>query len=176
MKNLIALAAMAAIVSGCQTRIMAEKRPEIVVPLQEVVSVNGQEQVVTTGAIRASGGWQASARSPLWAREELRGLAISVETNGVVKLSLDSYERDLSTNAVEMAHNLVSDFAVLAEKAAAAYATCGASVAADSFGSAARKAIARYVANGGSSERACVSCSDGECTITDGSVTETVSY
>ena len=180
MKKLIIIAALAAVVAGCQTRITAEKHPEQLLPIQEVVDVNGSQQVITTSAVRASGGWYATARSPLWATEELRGLSIGVHTNGSVTLGLDAYQRDLSTNAVTLAHNLVTDFAELAEKAAAAYATCGASLAAGKVAAISakgkaslQKAMASYILKGGKSGNATVTCENGNCTFSDGTVTET---
>ena len=180
MKRIIIIAALAAVVAGCQTRITAEKHPEQLLPIQKVVEVNGSQQVITTDAVRASGGWYATARSPLWATEELRGLSIGVHTNGSVTLGLDAYQRDLSTNAVTLAHNLVVDFAELAEKAAAAYATCGASLASGKVaaisakGKASRqKAMASYILKGGKSGNATVTCENGNCTFSDGTVTET---
>ena len=186
MKKMIVVAALAAL-AGCQTRITAEKNPEKIVPIQQVVTVNGQEQVITTDAIRASGGWYATARSPLWAAEAIRGLEIGVETNGAVRMAVADYSRDLSTNAVTMAHNLVEDFGILAEKAIAAYASCGVSIlAAKGEASAAKtsaraaaevkKAIASYIVKGGSAQNATVTCKDGSCMFTDGTVTEVVQY
>lgn len=176
-------AALALLSAGCQTRITAEKNPEQLMPIQKVVTVDGKEQIITTDAIRASGGWYATARSPLWATEELRGLQIGVATNGTVSLALDAYNRDLSTNAVTMAHNLVTDFALLAEKAAAAYATCGASLAAGKVAeigakgkASIQKAMASYILKGGSAQNANVTCADGSCTFSDGVVTEVVNY
>lgn len=176
MVRVVVIAALAAAVAGCQTRVTAEKRPETVVPIEEVVTVNGEQRVIVRDVVRASGGWYASARSPLWASEAIRGLEIGVETNGTVRLTVADYSRDLSTNAVEMAHNLVADFAVLAEKAAAAYASAGATVAAGQASGSLKRAIAAYVARGGDASVATVSCADGACTITDGSVTESVQY
>lgn len=173
MKKLIIVAALAAVAVGCQTRITAEKHPEQLLPIQQVVEVNGSQQVITTDAVRASGGWYATARSPLWATEELRGLSIGVQTNGSVTLGLDAYQRDLSTNAVTLAHNLVTDFAELAEKAAAAYATCGATLAASSGKKALQKAMASYILKGGKAGNAQVTCENGNCTFSDGNVTET---
>ena len=171
MKMALCLAALA-VATGCQTRITAEKNPEQLMPIQKVVTVDGKEQIITTDAIRASGGWYATARSPLWATEELRGLQIGVATNGTVSLALDAYNRDLSTNAVTMAHNLVTDFALLAEKAAAAYATCGASLAASAGKKAVQKAIAKYIARGGSADAAKVRAEGGNLVFSDGLVTE----
>ena len=36
-----------------------------------------------------------------------------------------------------------------------------------------RQAIARYIGKGGSAKNATVTCKDGTCSITDGTVTET---
>lgn len=182
--NKIIIAAFVIVAAcGCQTRITAEKNPEQVVRIQKVVTVDGKEQIITTDAIRASGGWYATARSPLWATEELRGLNIGVATNGTVSLALDAYNRDLSTNAVTMAHNLITDFALLAEKAAAAYATCGASLAAGKVAeigakgkASMQKAMASYILKGGNAGNASVTCENGQCTFSDGIVTEVANY
>ena len=46
--TMIALAACAAAMTGCQTRITWEKNPETAMPVQEVVEVNGVQQLATT--------------------------------------------------------------------------------------------------------------------------------
>ena len=180
MKKLIIIAALAASFCGCQTRITAEKNAEVAHPIEKVVEVDGTNRVITTGYMVTSGGWYATARSPLWADEAIKGLEIGVHTNGSVTLSLADYHRDLSTNAVTLAHNLVVDFATLAEKAAAAYATCGASLAAGKVATitakgkaSLQKAMASYILKGGSAGDATVTCEGGNCTFTDGNVTET---
>ena len=117
---LVVFCGVLAVVCGCQTRITATKNPETAVPIYAAAK-DGAPYI--RGYQVLSGGWEATARSPLWADEAIKGLSIGVATNGTVTLSIDDYSRDLSTNAVTMAHNLVSDFALLAEKAAAAYAT-----------------------------------------------------
>lgn len=187
MKKMMIVAALAACATGCQTRITAEKNPETVVPIEDVVTVNGEQRVIVRDVVRASGGWYATARSPLWAKEELRGLSIGVATNGTVTLGLDAYDRDLSTNAVVMAHQLVEDFGILAEKAIAAYASCGVSIIGSKAAASAgktdaraaaevKRAIASYILKGGSAQNASVTCKDGSCMFTDGVVTEVVSY
>ena len=72
--------------AGCQTRITAEKFAEVAHPIQAVVQTNGVDVVITTGYMVTSGGWYATARSPLYAKEELRGLNIGVSTNGTVSM------------------------------------------------------------------------------------------
>lgn len=163
---LVVFCGVLAAVCGCQTRITATKNPETAVPIYATAK-DGIPYI--RGYQVLSGGWEATARSPLWADEAIKGLSIGVATNGTVTLSIDDYSRDLSTNAVVLAHNLVSDFAVLAEKAAAAYATAGASVAAAGV----KRAIAAYILKGGSAANAKVTCENGACTFSDGLVTET---
>lgn len=176
MKNLVFIsesvlcAAALVAVSGCQTRITAEKNPEQIVAIQKVVTVDGREQVITTDAIRASGGWYATARSPLWATEELRGLSISVGTNGTVSLSLDAYDRDLSTNAVVVTKTLVDGAIMLTEKVAAAMVTSGGSVAAEGAKTAISALVAKYISAGGNADNAVITCENGNCTISDGLV------
>lgn len=173
MCKILALAAFTIVwAAGCQTRITAEKYPEVVTPIQEVVTVNGKKQVITKDALKSSGGWRATARSPLWATEDLKGLNIGVATNGTVTMSLDAYSRDLSTNAVTMAHNLVTDFALLAEKVVEAYVTAGGSAVVGGTKTALEKAIANYIAKGGNAKNATITFANGNGTITDGIVTE----
>ena len=165
----LCLCVMLVALCGCQTRITATKNPETAVPIYAAAK-DGTPYI--RGYQVLSGGWEATARSPLWADEAMKGLSIGVATNGTVTLSIDDYSRDLSTNAVTMAHNLVADFAVLAEKAAAAYATAGASVAAAGAKRAVSKAIASYILKGGDPDKAKVTCEGGNCTFSDGVITE----
>lgn len=144
---------------GCQTVIEAEKNPE------QVVTIDGKTVI-------ASGGWKASARSPLWATESLRGLDIGVGTNSTVYLKIDTYDRDLSTNAVVLTEKTLDGAANLAVKIGAAFATGGASVTADAASSAAKALYDKFVAAGGNPENATVECKDGVCTVTDGSICE----
>lgn len=162
MKKLIIIAAALAAI-GCQTRITAEKHPEQLMPVYGCVGTN----VFVKGYERASGGWYATARSPLWAREELRGLAIGVQTNGMVTLSLDSYDRDLSTNAVVMTQVMVEGAVQLADRICTAVTAAG---QAKASAKAAQALAAQFVSKGGNVAAAQVTCQDGLCSVSDGSV------
>lgn len=142
---------------GCQTVIEAEKFPE------QVVSDG-------TNTVIASGGWRASARSPLWATESLKGLDLGVGTNSTVYLRLDTYKRDLSTNSVVLTEKALDGAANLAAKIGAAIATSGVSAGADTISSAAKTLYEKFTAAGGNVENATVECKNGVCTVTDGSV------
>ena len=122
MKIMAKFAAVAAILAttGCQTRIVAIKHPEVVTPIERVVEIDGTNRVITADVIISSGGWEASARSPLWATEALSGLSLGVATNGTVYLNLDDYHRDLSTNAVLVVQSLSELAADVAGKVTAA--------------------------------------------------------
>lgn len=141
---------------GCQTVITAEKYPEQVIALAD-----GKYAI-------ASGGWSASARSPLWATESLRGLDIGVSTNSSVHLRIDAYNRDLSTNAVVLTEKTLDGAANLAARIGAAIATGGGSTSAEAISSAAKTLYDKYIAAGGNPENAVVTCKDGVCTVSDG--------
>ena len=94
MKKLMMIAACAAALAGCQTRITWEKYP------------------ATQG-----GGWCVTARS------QLRGFRAEVATNGTLSVEINAYERDLSTNAVTMTKTIFDGSANLALAVAKAYAT-----------------------------------------------------
>ena len=118
MKRLLIIAALALMAAGCQTRITAEKHPEQMLPVYAAAPSNSVLYI--TDYRPASGGWYATARSPLWATEALSGLSLGVATNGTVYLNLDEYNRDLSTNAVKVVENLSELAADIAGKVTSA--------------------------------------------------------
>lgn len=168
MKKLIIIAIAATALAGCQTVIKAQKFAEQVTPIQKVVKVNGEDTIITASALVSSGGWYASARSPLWATEALNGLDLGVETNGTVYLKLDAYNRDLSTNAVAMVHNLTelgADICGKVVSAIVAYYGGGTVSAASKLGSMTIKDIrgrveAKLAAKGVTDKNAC--CVDAD--------------
>ena len=186
MNKLVFAALVAALgigLTGCQTRITAEKRPEQVFLIQEKVTVNGTEQIITKDAKVASGGWYATARSPLYATEALEGLEIGVHTNGSVTMSLAKYRRDLSTNSVVMVEKMFSGGAQLALAIGDAYTKiAGGGAQADTIANLTAKAYNFFKSKGGDIDAAkvtldssgnkfkiddgstCVECSaDGSC-------------
>ena len=177
MKKLIATAALAPllggcllVIAGCQTRITAEKFPEVAHPIQSVVTTNGVDAVITVGYMVTSGGWYATARSPLYAKEELRGLNIGVSTNGMVTLGLDSYDRDLSTNAIVMVKTIFDGSANLVDAAAKAYATIQTAGGTTAAGVVGKKIADYFISKGGNVSKSTVTAdqSTGTVTVTDG--------
>lgn len=175
MKKLVFAALVAAFgigIIGCQTRITAEKFAEQVLPIQKVVKVNGEDQVITEHYQIASGGWYATARSPLYATEGLEGLKIGVSTNGTVTLALDKYNRDLSTNATVMVDGLMKNGANLALAIGEAYAKiAGGGAQAATVMDVAAKCYQFFADKGGDASKATVAVDEAakKITISDGS-------
>jgi len=178
MKKIMILAAVAAatVLTGCQTRITAEKYPEQVLPVQQKVTVNGEDQLITTHYQIASGGWYATARSPLYATEALEGLDIGVHTNGSVTMKIDKYRRDVSTNSVVMVKEMFSGGAQLVTAIGDAYVKiAGGGAQAETVTSVASKVYNAFTSAGGDASKATVT-SDATAktvTVSDGAVCTT---
>lgn len=167
--TLLALAGCNALfLCGCQTRITAEKHAEVAHPIQAVVQTNGVDAIITVGYAITSGGWYATARSPLYAKEELRGLNIGVSTNGTVSLALDSYDRDLSTNAVVMVKTIFDGSANLAQAVAKAYATIASAGATEVSSSIVDKVVSYFKSKGGDPAKSTVTSDGTTIKVTDG--------
>ena len=167
----LALAATAGCVAlfvGCQTRVTWEKNPETALPIQSVVEVNGVQQLATTGYQMAGGGWCVTARSPLWAKEQFSGFSVSVGTNGAFNVSLNSYDRDLSTNAVVLTKTIFDGSANLAAAVAKAYATISTGGSADATTAIISKVVSYFKSKGGDASKSTVTSDGQKITVTDG--------
>ena len=153
---------------GCQTRVTWEKNPETALPIQSVVEVNGVQQLATTGYQMAGGGWLVTARSPLWAKEQFSGFSVSVGTNGVFNVSLNSYDRDLSTNAVVLTKTIFDGSANLALAVAKAYATIQTGGSSDAAGAIVSKVVSYFKGKGGDASKSTVTSDGQKITVTDG--------
>lgn len=171
MHKVIILAVIAAALTGCQTVITAEKYPENILPIQEKVTVNGSEQVIATGYLIASGGWSAKARSPLYASEALNGLEIGIHTNGSVTLSLEKYQRDLSTNSVVMVKEMFQGGTQLVTAIGEAYVKiAGGGAQAAAATDVATKVYTSFKTAGGDATKASVTTVGDTVKVSDGSV------
>ncbi len=153
---------------GCQSTMNWEKHPETALPIQSVVEVNGMQQVITTGYQMAGGGWTVYARSPLFAREQLTGFRATVGTNGILTVSLDAYDRDLSTNAVVMVKTIFDGSANLAAAVAKAYATISTGGSSDAAGAIVSKVVSLFKSKGGDASKSTVTAEGDKITVTDG--------
>jgi len=89
-----------------------------------------------------------------------------------VNLHVKNYKDVVSAELNKLVDTSFKGAAELAAKIGAAIATSGGSVAGEAAYSALAKKIKSYLAKGGSAAEATVECKDGNCTISDGTVTE----
>lgn len=169
---LAAVACMAGCVvvcTGCQTRVTWTKNPETAMPIQGVLEVNGVQQLATVGYQMTGGGWCVTARSPLWAKEQFSGLSVSVGTNGILSVSLNAYDRDLSTNAVVMTKTIFDGSSNLALAVAKAYATISTGGGVDATSAIVGKIVNYFKGKGGDPAKSTVTSDGSKITVTDGS-------
>ena len=95
----------------------------------------------------------------------VRGEDIGVKLNG--------YNAEPSAELRLLVEASLKGAAELAAKIGAAIATSGGSVAGDAAAAAITQSVKNYISKGGSVENATVTCEGSNCTITDGTVTET---
>ena len=151
--------------AGCQTAIEWEKRPETAIPIQKVVEVNGVQQLATVDYVVVGGGFIVNLRSPLWADEALKGFMAETFTNGAFRVSIDAYNRELSTNAVVMTKTIFDGSANLALAIAKAYATIASGGASDALIS---KIVNYFKARGGNESKSTVTADGDKITVSDG--------
>lgn len=177
MKRIISAAFVVAIATilgtGCQTRFTVTKHAEAVLPIQEVVKVNGEDRVIVTRYERASGGWEATARSPLYAQEGIKGLDVSVGTNGTVALKAGEYARDLSPNAVELTREMFAGGAKLISEIGVAYAKITGGAQADTVLTVAQKIYQSFTDGGGDPAKAKLTTTGDGLTLSDGTICTT---
>ena len=153
---------------GCQTAAKWEKRPETAVPIQKVVEVNGVQQLATVDYMRLGGGFSVEVRSPLWAKESLNGFLAEAFTNGAFRVSLNTYDRDLSTNAVVLTKTIFDGSANLALAVAKAYATISTGGGVDTTGAIVNKVVSYFKSKGGDASKSTVTAEGDKITVTDG--------
>ena len=90
-----------------------------------------------------------------------------------IAFSMNGYKAEPSEELAKTIDVSLKGAAELAAKVGAAIATSGGSVAGEAAYSALKNAISKYISKGGDASNATVTCKDGNCTISDGTVTET---
>ena len=173
MHKLIAItitAALAAILAGCKS-VTVTRHPAT---LAKVATADGGEKVATDskGApIVLDGGWEVEYFQH-WNWQKFDAMSATAGPN--VTFSLNGYEGGAdASNLVNLVEVSFKGAAELAAKVGAAIATYGATTAGEAGMSALSKAIGSYVAKGGNVANAAIKCEGGNCTITDGTITET---
>ena len=171
MKKLMmtALAASAAALTGCQTRITIESDETKPLPVQQLVEVDGTNRVITTGYFEGRPHYCITARSPLYAKESVARFAAGVGEKGTWTINADGYSRDLSTNAVVMVREMFAGGAQLAIAIGDAYTKiAGGGAQADTALSVAQKVYSFFTSKGGDASKATVTTDGGKLKVSDG--------
>ena len=169
---MIALAACAAAMTGCPTRVQIERdEPTKILPKQEVREFNGTNILITTDYFVPPAHYCVTARSPLFAKESVAKFAADVGENGTWSINADGYSRDLSTNAVVMTKELFAGGAQLVTAIGEAYVKiAGGGAQASTVLSSAQKIYEYFTSKGGDASKATVSTTaDNKVQVTDGS-------
>ena len=171
MNKLIMIVAVAVVagVTGCKS-IEVERKGAHVATYTDTNGVTRVVCDVKGNPVILDGGWVFDYFQH-WNWQRFDSLAASAGPG--VSVALNGYESGADSNLVSRVRTSFDGAALLAAKIGAAIATSGGSVAADGAKSAISSLVKRYVANGGDVKAAKVTCANGSCTISDGSVTET---
>lgn len=105
--------------------------------------------------------------------QSLDDLEFTRKQGDVIGLKLRNYKDAVSPELNKVIETSFKGAAELAAKIGAAIATSGGSIAGEAGASLLKKSIANYLSKGGSAEKAKITCENGNCTITDGTITET---
>ena len=90
-----------------------------------------------------------------------------------IELAMDGYKSEPSEELNKVIETSFKGASELAAKVGAAIATSGGSVAGEAGFSMLKKAIKNYVTKGGDASKAKITCEGRNCTLSDGTVTET---
>ena len=164
---MIALAACAAVIAGCVAVEVEDYGEEVVKDAagNPVCNTNGVVQTVRKGQR-----WHYNKNM---VDQSLDDLEFTRKQGDVIGLKLRNYKDEVSPELNKVIETSFKGAAELAAKVGAAIATSGGSVAGEAAYSALRSAIAKYISKGGSAEKAKITCENGNCTISDGTITET---
>jgi hypothetical protein len=107
-----------------------------------------------------------------WTDSLIGQAALGIRENQI-DFTLSNYSAKPSEELAKVIDVSLRGAAELAAKVGAAIATSGGSVAGEAGMALLKKAVERYVTKGGDVSKATVTCTGGNCTITDGTITET---
>lgn len=164
---MIALAACAAVMTGCVSMEVEDYGYDVVKDAagNPVCDTNGVVQTVYKGQK-----WDFNKNMVDQAYDDVDFKRMK---GNEIALRISNYKDQVSPELNKVVETSFKGAAELAAKIGAAIATSGGSIAGEAGYSALRNAIAKYISKGGSAEKAKITCEGGNCTITDGTVTET---
>ena len=164
---MIALAACAAVITGCIAVEVKDYGYEV------VRDADGKPLVDTNGVVQTVHKGQRWHYNKNMVEQTLDDLSFTRKPGDTITLNLKNYQDQVSPELNKIVETSFKGAAELAAKIGAAIATSGGSVAGEAGTALLKKAIAKYISKGGDVSKATVTCKDGNCTISDGAITET---
>jgi hypothetical protein len=166
---ILAVLTVALCTTGCKS-VTVTRHPAT---LAKVATADGGEKVATDskGApIVLDGGWEVEYFQH-WNWQKFDAMSATAGPN--VTFSLNGYEGGAdASNLVNLVEVSFKGAAELTAKIGAAIATSGGSIAAEGGAKALAAAISRFISKGGDASKATVTCEGGNCTISDGTISE----
>ena len=164
---MIALAACAAAMTGCVSMEVEDYGYDVVKDAagNPVCDTNGVVQTVYKGQK-----WDFNKNMVDQAYDDVDFKRMK---GNEIALRISNYKDQVSPELNKVVETSFKGAAELAAKIGAAIATSGGSVAGDAAAAAITQSVKNYISKGGSVENATVTCEGTNCTITDGTVTET---
>ena len=168
MKILVLMMAEAVIglsIVGCKS-ITVTRNPDKVA----TNPITGEILFDSEGHVVLIGGWSVSYFQH-WNWQRLDSM--KARAGNEAELEINGYASGADSNLVQLVSASLDGVAAVADKVLAAMATQGVSLVGDAASMALKACEERWIANGGDTSKLQVTCKDGSCTLTDGTVTET---
>lgn len=167
MKKILTIAAIAAALAGCRAVSVNNYGEEV------CRDADGKPVTLADGKIQTiKKGWRVH-HNQHWMTTDVDNIQARVdEQTGSIDFSMGKLHSEPSEELAKLVDVSLKGATELAAKVGAAIATSGGSVAGEAGAAALRNAIARFVGKGGDATKADVTCSGGNCTISDGTVSE----
>lgn len=106
-----------------------------------------------------------------WVNQSAEEFNFSRAPGDTINLGMKNYKDEVSAELDKLIESCFEGASELAAKVAAAIATSGGSVAGEAGYTALKNCIGKFIRKGGDASKATVNCTDGNCTITDGTIT-----
>lgn len=167
MKKTMMFAALAAVLVGCRAVSVNNYGEEV------AKDAEGKPVTLADGRIQTiKKGWRVH-HNQHWMVTDVDSIQAHVnEQTGDIDFAMGKLHAEPSQELTKLVDTSLKGAAELAAKVGAAIASSGGSVAGEAAYAALRNAIAKYVSKGGDVANATVTCTDGSCTISDGTVSE----
>ena len=140
---------------------------------QAVVDSAGNPVVDSNGVVQTVHKGQRWHYNKNMVEQSVEEIGFARKPGDDVTVNIKNYKDVVSQELNKVVDTSFKGAAELAAKIGAAIATSGGSVAGEAARSAISKAIARFQKKGGDASKATVTCNGKDCTISDGTVTET---